>query len=305
MQTHKVATALVLSLLLAPAVSGQVQSQPSNQSGARGISMILYPVERGSDGLQYLITPAGHRVHIPGLGIAPDAAQVSVYRDQSSHFWYTDLHGQPTAVTPQQLEFASAQINAQSGAPPVMPSQRSVPGTNIMPAQSGTPGQMPGSAGPSSAPCNSYYSSNQSYSGGFNGIPYGAPINMEGTGQYSYAGPNGDRQYVSPAVQSSAQFNEWQQQKPWTQQPPAPTSQNAYQQQNHSSGVFPGVRDNRASRLGTRSQSQADRAASSRDTANYRMQSGNPIAAGVNARHAGRLERRSNRSERRAERWGN
>src|SRR5215470_17552436 len=137
MHTHKVATALVLSLLLAPAVSGPVQSQSSNQSGASGISMIMYPVERGSDGLQYLITPAGHRVHIPGLGIAPDAAQVSVYRDQSNHFWYTNLKGQVTAVTPEQLDFASAQINEQSGAPPAMTGQRSIPGTNMMPAQSG------------------------------------------------------------------------------------------------------------------------------------------------------------------------
>src|SRR5215470_18463351 len=138
MHTHKVATALVLSLLLAPAVSGPVQSQSSNQSGASGISMIMYPVQRGNDGLQYLITPAGHRVHIPGLGIAPDAAQVPVYRDQSNQFWYINLKGQPTAVTPQQLEWAAAQISKQSGAPPAMPSHSSAPATNIMPAQSAT-----------------------------------------------------------------------------------------------------------------------------------------------------------------------
>src|SRR5215470_7227659 len=137
MHTHKVATALVLSLLLAPAVSGPVQSQSSNQSGASGISMIMYPVQRGSDGLQYLITPAGHRVHIPGLGIAPNASQVSVYRDASNQFWYTNINGQTTAVTPKQLEWAQAQINAQSGAPPAVPGQGSAPATHMMPA----PGQ--------------------------------------------------------------------------------------------------------------------------------------------------------------------
>jgi len=305
MHTHKVATALVLSLLLAPAVSGPVQSQSSNQSGASGISMIMYPVQRGSDGLQYLITPAGHRVHIPGLGIAPDAAQVSVYRDQSNQFWYINLNGQVTAVTPQQLEWASAQIKAQSGAPPALPSQSSVPGANMMAPQSGTPGQMPGSAGPSSSPDNSYYSSNQAYSGGFNGIPYGTPINMEGSGQYSYTGPNGDRQYVSPTPQNSAQFSQWQKQIPWNQQPPAPASQNAYQQQSHSTGLFPELRENRANRLGTRSQTQADRAAASREMADYHMQSGNPIRAGISARQSARRERRSERSDRRAERLGN
>src|SRR5262249_19820068 len=126
-----------------------------------------------------------------------------------------------------------------------------------------------------------------------------------------YTGPNGDKQYVSPNPQTGAQFNQWQQQTPWDQGPPAPsrqygagqapTSQNAYQQQYHGSGP---IRDNRANRLGTRSQYQADRAADARDRANENMQSGNPIAAGVRARQAGRRERRSNRSDRRADRWG-
>ncbi|MBZ0184677.1 MAG: hypothetical protein K8F91_00395 [Candidatus Obscuribacterales bacterium] len=256
--------------------------------------MTIYPVVREADGNQYLITPSGKQVTVPGLGIAGNATQVSVYRDQSNHFWYTDMNGKQVAVTPEQLEAAQAQINAQSGGGAMQP--------QMMP------------------PTQSYYSSTPSYAVGFNGIPYGTPIRMEAPGQYSYMAPGGNKQFVNPTPQTSAQLNQWQQQVPFGQQPNLGSMQGGQQQMQGGSQQMQGAqqmqgsaqqhsgdsrmdkrRERRAERLEDRSKNQASNASNDQSAADSKVQSGQALGAGFSARRAAREERRAKREDRRAD----
>lgn len=258
------------------------QAQVGAQTGSNGITMTIYPVVRQPDGRQYLITPSGKQVTVPGLGIAPDATQVSVYRDQTNHFWYTNLNGQAVAVTPEQLETAQMQINAQSGSGSVPPQMVPSP--------------------------HSYYSATPSYAGGYNGIPYGTPINMDGSGRYSYEAPGGNRQFVTPTPQI---MNQWQQQVPYGQQPnyeaqspgqAAPQSQMQGSAQAHGESRMDRRREHRAERLENRSKDQASNAQSDQQFADSKMQSGETLGTGFRSRRSAREERRSKREDRRAER---
>lgn len=247
----------------------QPVNQSSNQAG-NGISMTIYPVVRQADGNQYLITPSGKQVTVPGLVIAANANQVSVYRDQANHFWYTAMNGQQVAVTPEQLEAAQAQINMQSG------------GGN-------TPQQMMATQ--------SYYNSNPSYASGYNGIPYGTPVNFDAPGQYSYMAPGGNKQFVTPTPQTSTQFNQWQQQVPYGQQQQA---QSSAQNQGGESRMDR-RRENRAERLENRSKEQASDATNDQASVDQKMQSGQTLSTGFSSRRSAREERRSKREERRAD----
>jgi hypothetical protein len=246
----KLAAILALGIALL-GMAPSAHSEATNEGS--GISMIMYPVVRGTNGLQYLINPAGKRIHIPGLGIAQDATQVAVYRDQQGHFWYSNIDGQPTVVTRKQLDFVASQLHPQPAATP--------------------------SAPPAESPRDSYYAANATYSAGYNGVPYGTPMNMVAPGQYAYTAAGGNQQAVTPTPQSQAQFDQWQRQTPY-------------------------LSERRANRLGNRSERNSDRAADSRDDANELMDSGRALAAGRNARQSGRQNRRGNRQDRRADRWG-
>lgn len=264
---------LVLSLSLLSILYLDCNAQGGSQAGNNGISMLIYPVVRGADGNQYLITPSGKQVTIPGLQLAPNATQVTVYRDNANHFWYTNMNGQQVAATPQQLEIAAAQINAQSqGAmpPPIMP------------------------------PAQSHYATNPTYASGYNGIPYGTSINMDGPGKYSYMDQSGNRQYIAPNSQNSAQFNQWQQQVPYGQQQ---ACQGNTSKSSSSTSRMEMRHDRRANRLQSRSQNQAREADADQQYANEKIDNGQTLGTGFRGRKAARENRRSNREERRAERW--
>ncbi|MBC7998068.1 MAG: hypothetical protein IAF58_09010 [Leptolyngbya sp.] len=261
-------------------------AQTENAPGNGTISMTLYPVVRELDGNQYLITPSGKKVTVPGLVIAPNATQVPVYRDPANHFWYTAMNGQQIAVTPQQLEAVQSQINAQSGG-----------------------GGMPPQT---MAPAQSFYTSTPAYAGGFNGVPYGTPMNIESPGKFSYSSPDGSKQFVTPTPQASAQFSQWQQQVPYGQIPPyspnqsAPNAQSS--SQNQTSAQKQGGqsrmdlrRDNRAQRLENRSQAQSKDATADQAAANSKMQAGQTLGTGFDARRSARETRRAKREERRAD----
>ncbi len=272
--------AIFLSMAALTFLPLETEAQPVNQAGNGGISMTIYPVVRKPDGNQYLVTPSGKQVTVPGLVIAPNAAQVSVYHDSANRFWYTAMNGQQVAVTPEQLEAAQSQINAQSGG-------------------AGVPPQM-------MPPAQSFYSSTPAYAGGFNGIPYGTPINMEGAGQYSYMAPGGNKQFVTPSPQTSAHLNQWQQQVPYGQQPYAEGPQGAQQMKSSASqsggqSRMDMRRERRGERLENRSQNQASNASSDQQYADSKMQAGQTLGTGLSARRSAREERRSKREERRAE----
>jgi hypothetical protein len=265
----------LLALAVSASLSIDVNAQSGNASSGSGISMIMYPVVRGTDGKQYLITPSGKQVTVPGLVISQNATQVPVYRDQANHFWYTNKSGQQVAVAPVQLEAVQAQINAQSGG-------------------GGMPPQMV-------PPTQSVYSSTPAYSGGYNGIPYGTPVNMDGPGRYSYTPAGGNKQYVTPTPAMSGQMNQWQQQVPYGQQSNSASSHQS--SHSYSGGSRMDMRrDRRASRLDSRSQNQSSNAANDRDYADSKMESGQVLGTGMRSRRSAREERRSNRSDRRADR---
>jgi hypothetical protein len=291
--------ALVLALITFAFPHLDVKAQSAGANENNGISMTLYPVIRAADGNQYLITPTGKQVTVPGLGIAANATQVSVYRDQANHFWYTNLNGQQIAVTPEQLGAVEAQINAQSGG-------------NSMPPQ-----MMP--------PPQTFYNATPSYAGGYNGIPYGTPIRVEAPGQFSYMTPAGTKQFVAPTPQTSGQFSQWQQQVPYGQQPNFGSMPGA---QSMQGGATPGVqstqgasqtqmqgtahsqngesrmerrRDHRAERLDNRAKNQASNASSDQAFADSKMQSGQTLGTGISSRRSARETRRSKREERRAD----
>ncbi len=102
-----------MSLSLPLAASSQQSTQPAQVSP---ITMTLYPVQRGSDGKQYITTKAGYKVVIPGLGIAPNAQQVAAYRDADNNYWYINAKNQPTKLTAEQLQWTVDQMNLQAEA---------------------------------------------------------------------------------------------------------------------------------------------------------------------------------------------
>src|SRR5277367_753161 len=97
---------LAISYLLSNAVTfaQMPQQMPQQYANPNQTAMIFYPVELGPDGRQYITTKAGYKVTVPGLGIAPNAGQIAVYRDPQNNFWYVDKNGSPTPVSPQQMQ---------------------------------------------------------------------------------------------------------------------------------------------------------------------------------------------------------
>jgi hypothetical protein len=107
------AVLLATVIFLSSSHSVQAQSPAISQTEVNGVTMSVYPVERGADGQQYIITPKGFKVTVPGLGIAPEATEVAVYRNDKNEFWYVDRKGITQPVTHEQLQWTVAQIQHQ------------------------------------------------------------------------------------------------------------------------------------------------------------------------------------------------
>jgi hypothetical protein len=108
-------SAVVLATLMFVSNSppARAQSPVISQTEVNGVTMSVYPVERGTDGQQYITTPKGFKVTVPGLGIAPEANEVAVYRNDKNEFWYVDQKGVTVPVTHDQLQWTVAQIQHQ------------------------------------------------------------------------------------------------------------------------------------------------------------------------------------------------
>ena len=105
-------TPLALSFLLNNAFT--LAQMPQQYANPNQTAMIFYPVQMGPDGQQAIYTKAGYRLTIPGLGIAPNASQIAVYRDPQNNYWYVDKNGNPTPVSAQQMQSVMSQIQTQS-----------------------------------------------------------------------------------------------------------------------------------------------------------------------------------------------
>lgn len=129
---------------------------PSQTGGPEQMAMIMYPVEMGADGKQYITTKAGYKINVPGLGIAPNASAIAVYKDPGNNYWYIDKSGNPTPVSGEQMQSVMNQMQAQAMQrgrvqagqyPQGMPGQQGMPNPNMYGqnpyAQNVAPGAYP------------------------------------------------------------------------------------------------------------------------------------------------------------------
>jgi hypothetical protein len=225
----QLATTAALALVLLTQQTGAYAQAPEQGNGADQISMSIFPVQRGADGKQYIITKAGYQVTVPGLGIAPNANEIAVYRDNANNFWYVDRNGVTQKVSQQQLQWTMAQINEQQQARNMAAMER---GQQPMPQTQAPAGQtspnviiqnsQPASQGSSagataamsgmaamggamagSALANSMYNNNHGYCG----IPYGAPCYNQ-AGHAYYRGANGERVPIATDTKNPY-LNQW------------------------------------------------------------------------------------------------
>jgi len=213
-----VATACTVAVI-APS-EGSARHHKNSNNGDSPVSMQLFPIKRGYDGAEFIVTPAGYTISIPGLGVAPNATQLAVYEDDQRNYWYIDRDGNSVKLTTDQIQWIQAQLNQQAQArgvmPPIIetnsaqqpvqnvvvqqqPSQGSGLGNTLVNGLAAAGGAMAGAALGSSL-----------YHNNYNGIPYGVPVYHHG-GKYYYNGSNGKKVYVN----NSTYVNQWNHQNNW------------------------------------------------------------------------------------------
>jgi hypothetical protein len=229
------------------ALYAQIPNQPS--AGNPGMGMILFPVQRGADGQQYIITRAGYKVAVPGIGIDPNATQLAAFQDAQNNFYYINRNGQSTPVSAQQMQSVMAQVQQQQmmrqggmgqypqampygGQPAGYPPQAAAPVAAAAPAaapqqsssgSSGNSAMVSGLAAAGGAAMGAGLvnmmnnNNNEQYPGGYGygGTPYGQPIYKEPTsGQYYYKNAaTGANSYVTPTASTSSYYNQYEQQQ--------------------------------------------------------------------------------------------
>lgn len=216
---------LALSLfVLAGVAFCPIPSIAQGPAGDPNVNMILFPVNRDQNNQQYIISRAGYKINIQGIGIDKNAKQIAVYQDNQNNFWYINKKGQPTEVNPEQMQKVQAQIQAQE----MMRQQGG--GTNPQnvtvnnygnTGSSGSSGSsalgtglaaMGGAMGGAAIGAAMTGAYNQPYYG----VPYGHPIYREpNTGNYYYHGANNNNVYVKPTENTAAMFNQYDKQGAW------------------------------------------------------------------------------------------
>ncbi len=261
-----IVTPIAISFLLSNAftLAQMPQQYPQQSANPNQTAMMVYPVELGPDGRQYITTRAGYKVTVPGLGLAPNASQIAVFRDPQNNFWYVDKNGNQTPVSPQQMQSVMSQMQAQSmqrgqvqygqgvpsqnmygqAAAPVAAAATAAPVAASQPQQSsnnnsGNNGAntammtglaAAGGAAMGSMVTNSMYNNNNNSGYGYGGIPYGAPVYKQPNGQYYYADQAGKPVYVAPNSTNTAALNQYAQQSAYTGKPYSETA-NPYNEQ--------------------------------------------------------------------------
>jgi len=232
------ALALVTTSIVVAAAANECSARHHQNSdtniGDSPVTMQVFPIKRGYDGAQFIVTPAGYTVSLPGLGVAPDATQLAAYKDAQNNYWYIDRTGNAVKLTTDQINWIMAQINQQAQARGMMP-PNTEPVATPQPAPNVVVVQPPASQSSSggSALVNGLAAAGGAMAGAalgtalyhntYNGIPYGVPIFHHG-GKYYYNGSNGNKVYVN----KSTYVNQWNHQNNWqstqhnhSTQPPA------------------------------------------------------------------------------------
>ena len=204
---------------------------------------------------------------MPGLNIAPNAQNISVYRDPANNFWYINQYGQPTQVTEAQVQWVESQLPGNAGGYPAgqqaqQPNNQTVV-VNQQPAQqestssggmstAGTALVTGLSAATGAALGTALTEPNYNY---YHGIPYGVPVYRDAANNPYYNQAGGAKVYVNnSSEQNTAVMNQWNNQKHWNQQNPTqpvqrpgdgqnPVVQNPGQDQGRNAGRFGGGDD--------------------------------------------------------------
>ena len=208
------------------------------------ISMCIYPILKDNDGKQYIVTRAGYKVHVPGLGISPQATAIALYGDGAGNFWYVDKKGRTQKMTDKQVQWGLAQFNQQAvmaqqqgGMPQQqggMPQQQvmqqapqagyvqeqgpSDQQPQVVVVQGAAPAAQGSSSGGASALATGLAAAggamagtaltNSLYNhGNYYGVPYGQPVYNAG-GRYYCNGANGSRAYIPPNAHYTDQWHE-------------------------------------------------------------------------------------------------
>lgn len=215
-------------------------------------SMEIFPIRRGYDGAQFIITKEGYWVSIPGLGVSPDATELAAYRDAQNNYWYVDRNNNHIRLTPQEVEWGMAQINQQaqaramSGQPPIQHDysasnsmfasgqlqQQQLPVVNVQQpiiqtqqSSSGTGGAIAAGLAAAGGAFAGAALGGMMYNNNYGGIPYGVPMYHDGR-RYYYNGANNRRIYVNNS--NNKYINQWNHQSNWknssrvVSQPPQP-----------------------------------------------------------------------------------
>ncbi len=181
----------------------------------KDVSMTIYPVERGYDGAQFAISKQGYKVMLPGLGIAPDASEIAVYRDSDERYWYVDKKGKPTRITSDQINWVKGQLQQQmqmAGQAPYMQPPQSAPQEET---SSGGPGSavLTGLAAAGGAAAGVALTTAAYNNRTYHGIPYGAAVWRDDDHRAYYAGPHGNKVIVSNT--HAPYCKEWERQRDW------------------------------------------------------------------------------------------
>jgi hypothetical protein len=240
---------VVMCMLAFLLVSASGKAFAKNQSKSEAtpdqLSMCIYPVIKDSDGKQYIVTRAGFKVHVPGLGISSQATAIALYGDAEGNFWYVDKKGKTAKMTEKQVEWGLTQFNQQEamaqqqgamaqqqGAMVQQPGMQQAPPAGYVQQQEhyGQPPQTivvqgaapvveSQSSGASAALVTGLAAAGGAMAGtaltnslynnhqNYYGAPYGQPIYNAG-GRYYYNGNNGNRNYIPPNAHYSNQWNQ-------------------------------------------------------------------------------------------------
>jgi hypothetical protein len=230
------------------------QGQPPSQqlSPEQQTTMVLLRVVREANGQQYVVTPRGFEIPVPAPGVPPQDQQLAVYRDYLGNYWYNDAYNQPVKVTAAQLQWKVGQLyGAQAAAvvgtpvntqpPPQQPyPQQQAPvqqttineqpaqpsnsssalGTGLAAAAGGTLGGMMGGMIGGAM----YDGINNG--GGYYGMPYGTPMYRGADGHAYYYNKSGNTVNVNPNNNNQHQFDNWNKQGTWKDNPNNPYNQN-------------------------------------------------------------------------------
>lgn len=125
--TAKLAMSLLVLQMTLPCAQATEQTNKNNtaaQENAQNsnISMALHPL-LVKDGKEYLVTPKGFAIALPGSGVAESNKNVAVYKDANGVYFYIDRNGTPTQIARRASAGGNVKANAPQGQVATVPNR--------------------------------------------------------------------------------------------------------------------------------------------------------------------------------------